>query len=1049
MVLGSLNLVILYMKCPPLYDDFVSSPKAGLNHCDNGHRVGFKEVKVTGMFKIVGDGSKLDKGIGSVSNFGVDFGNNKLKFVPTTLNNEGRVISELDLILEKELDEVIVNQGYYYCNFKSYEGMQSVIEQGPWLVNNVPLFVRKWEPGLCMSKPDTSKVSIWFKIFDIPLEAWNVQGISIIASSTGVPIVMDKVTMSICEKPYGRASFAKVLVEVDATKGLPDSVDVWYRSLGKYMFLDVKYIWKPPLCEFCKTFGHFTKGCSKKAKEDTVKNASSGGNDNSGVGVGSGYANSDSEGWQNVGNKRENRGNIGSVDEVLVTNEVDEEVIKGKDGVNEGGIAILKRFDILEEENDDMDVTDWKDFLIQVDMACVKGIPISDEVFSECSEEKVKFYRDEWKKRVKRRVTPKESLKDKMESLHSRIILVNKNHFNNAKSNATRMVKESEAKIGKKIRGLYNQFYAQALEAEILLAKDLQWERSKAEVKLFSKKMLTKDLINGHFEDKDDERSNDQVEVEEVNTGSAEFMVHDEASNVFDSSMAELQGETQVSKKFVNRVGEYVFGNWSWVSNSIDSRKRCRIMVGWDSNVIVADLISQSDLVMHFALNFVHDHRKQFFSFVYAHNLERDRKLLWENLKDHNGVVNGGSWVILGDFNAMLNSEDCSNSFSVRDKDMDDFRRCLEAFDLEDIASSDHCPIVLVYPETKVHKPRSFRFMNFLADKENFLPSVRDNWSIEVEGFKMFVLAKRLKNLKKYMRSLNRVNGNVFNKVKVLRAKLKKVQQSLDNDPNSVHLREEELVYNNAYREAVVDEEKVYKKKNKVEWIKEGYQNTAYFHKVLKGRVNKCRIEMVYDDEENKFEGDDVPIRFVTHFQKFLGNKDVVFPIEDVEGLFIKKLDPLYAEFMVRLVVDSEIREAMLSIKDDKAAGRIGKLFGEFNANLTSLIPKIQMPLRASDYMPISCCNVIYKCISKVVTNRMKEGLGNIIDSNQSAFISGRQISDNILLMQEFMRDYDLEKGTSRCAFKIDIQKACKLGFLKDLSRSFWISCFYDSLDYA
>nr|GEW67837.1 hypothetical protein [Tanacetum cinerariifolium] len=778
-----------------------------------------------------------------------------------------------------QLDEVIVNQGYYYCNFKSYEGKKSMIEKEHWLVNNLPLFVRKWKPGLCMSKPDTSKVLVWVKIFDIPLEAWNAEGISRIVSSIGVPIIMDKVTTSICEKPYGRASFAKVLVEVDAAKGLVDSVKVWYRSLGKSMFLDVEYIWKPPLCEFCKTFGHFTKGCSKKAKEDIVKNASSGGNDNSGVGVGFGYANSDGEGWQNMG----------SVDEVLVTNEV-EEVVKGKDVVNERKgcntgndttesemkeasvkasvvrekdyVAFMEfdvknRFDAIEGENDDMDVTDWKDI---------------------------------------------------------NLIQVNRNRFNNAKSNATRMVKEPEAKTEESKAEV--EFF---LLSNKPLTEDLYkaWTEDMMEYYFGRCDEIRSDRINGHFEDKDDERLNNQVEVEEVNTGSAEE----------------------------ENIG------------------MCAVVETQDSNVIGADLISQSDQVMHFTLNFVHDHRKQFVSFVYAHNLERDRKPLWENLKDHNKVVNGGSWVILGDFNAMLNSEDCCNSFSVRDKDMDDFRRCLEALDLEDIAN--HCPIVLVYPETKVHKPR--------------------------------------------------VNGNVFNKVKVLRAKLKKVQQILDKDPNSVHLREEELVYNNAYRESMVDGEKVYKQKTEVEWLKEGDQNTAYFHKVLKGRVNKCRIEMVYDDEGNKFEGDDVPVKFMTHFQKFLGNKDVVFPMEDVEGLFIKKLDLLCAE---SIVVGDDVCAAV------KEFFMSGKLLGEFNANLISLIPKIQTPLRVSDYRPISCCNIIYKCISKVVTNRMKEGLGNYIDSNQSAFISGRQISNNILLMQEFMRDYDLEKGASRCAFKIDIQNA-------------------------
>ncbi|GJX42038.1 putative RNA-directed DNA polymerase, eukaryota, reverse transcriptase zinc-binding domain protein [Tanacetum coccineum] len=72
----------------------------------------------------------------------------------------------------------------------------------------------------------------------------------------------------------------------------------------------------------------------------------------------------------------------------------------------------------------------------------------------------------------------------------------------------------------------------------------------------------------------------------------------------------------------------------------------------------------------------------------------------------------------------------------------------------------------------------------------------------------------------------------------------------------------------------------------------------------------------------------------------------------------------------------------------------------------------------------IFCCNVLYKCISKIIANRVKEGLGDIVSINQSAFVPGRGIFDNILLTQELMRNYHRRRGLPRCAFKVDIQKA-------------------------
>nr|GEU72415.1 hypothetical protein [Tanacetum cinerariifolium] len=54
----------------------------------------------------------------------------------------------------------------------------------------------------------------------------------------------------------------------------------------------------------------------------------------------------------------------------------------------------------------------------------------------------------------------------------------------------------------------------------------------------------------------------------------------------------------------------------------------------------------------------------------------------------------------------------------------------------------------------------------------------------------------------------------------------------------------------------------------------------------------------------------------------------------------------------------------------------------------------------------------------------MKDCLPNLVSLNQSAFAPGRCISNNILLTQDLMHNYHLDRGPSRCAFKVDIQKA-------------------------
>lgn len=87
-------------------------------------------------------------------------------------------------------------------------------------------------------------------------------------------------------------------------------------------------------------------------------------------------------------------------------------------------------------------------------------------------------------------------------------------------------------------------------------------------------------------------------------------------------------------------------------------------------------------------------------------------------------------------------------------------------------------------------------------------------------------------------------------------------------------------------------------------------------------------------------------------------------------------------------------------------------------------MPKVEGPTRMSQFRPISCCNVIYKCISKLIASRLKRVVASIVSLNQSAFIPKRSIGDNIMLAQAVCRDYHLSKGPARCLIKLDIHKA-------------------------
>uniref|UniRef100_A0A803NHF6 Reverse transcriptase domain-containing protein n=1 Tax=Cannabis sativa TaxID=3483 RepID=A0A803NHF6_CANSA len=95
------------------------------------------------------------------------------------------------------------------------------------------------------------------------------------------------------------------------------------------------------------------------------------------------------------------------------------------------------------------------------------------------------------------------------------------------------------------------------------------------------------------------------------------------------------------------------------------------------------------------------------------------------------------------------------------------------------------------------------------------------------------------------------------------------------------------------------------------------------------------------------------------------------------------------------------------------------------NATNIVLIPKVQNPKRTNHFWPISLCNVMYKVISKIIVNRIKPILPKLIYPTQAAFVPGRNIQDNNVLVQEIIHSFNRKRGKEGFfAIKIDLMKA-------------------------
>ncbi|GJR01111.1 hypothetical protein Tco_0524095 [Tanacetum coccineum] len=561
------------------------------------------------------------------------------------------------------------------------------------------------------------------------------------------------------------------------------------------------------------------------------------------------------------------------------------------------------------------------------------------------------------------------------------------------------------------------------------------------------------------------------------------------------------------------KICPFVFRHWNWTSNGTCCSKGTRIILGWNHNDVDIVVINQDDQSIHVRVWLKVERKELFCTFVYAHNKYTQRRSLWNNLRLHKHYVRDRPWCILGDFNAALFLHDYSVGNSRIDISMREFKECVEDLEVMDVQhsglqytwtqkpkgnegllkkidrvmanlmfndvfagshaifkpyrNSDHAPSVLCIPTMIKPKPKPFKFYNLLTCNDNFKKVVSDGWSTQVSGFHMFRVTKKLKMLKKPLRKLLYDKGNLHNNVNQLRNDLDQVQIRLDVDPFNESIREEEAMVLAAFNDACLMQEKFLKQKAKIDWLREGDSNSAYFHKLVKSRTSRSRIDVVTSGNGEIFENDQVATAFVSYYEMFLGQPGITSGF-CATGLFRSRLNEDVALNMTGYVTRQEVKSALFFIGNDKAPGpdgytvaffkeswdivaddfvdavceffTNGKLLRELNHTIIALIPKVINPTRVTDYRPISCCNVMFKCISKIIANCIKESLKTLVSPNQSAFILGRSIADNILLTQELMHNHHLDRGVPRCAFKVDIQKAYDTvdwDFLKNILAGF------------
>jgi hypothetical protein len=97
--------------------------------------------------------------------------------------------------------------------------------------------------------------------------------------------------------------------------------------------------------------------------------------------------------------------------------------------------------------------------------------------------------------------------------------------------------------------------------------------------------------------------------------------------------------------------------------------------------------------------------------------------------------------------------------------------------------------------------------------------------------------------------------------------------------------------------------------------------------------------------------------------------------------------------------------------------------FRLLNSAFITLLPKKEDAEHAEDFRPISFIHNCAKLVTKILANRLRGHLDQLVSKNQIAFIKGRFIQDNFMMVQQTTRFLHAQKQP-RLLLKLDISKA-------------------------
>jgi exonuclease III len=376
------------------------------------------------------------------------------------------------------------------------------------------------------------------------------------------------------------------------------------------------------------------------------------------------------------------------------------------------------------------------------------------------------------------------------------------------------------------------------------------------------------------------------------------------------------------------------------------------------------------------------------------------------------------------------------------------FPNCL----LQSAASqdSDHCPLILGLNDLLAGKGR-FHFASFWPRLDGFQEVVAQAWSsVEARTCPLETLSLKFKAVTRALQSWSQKNiGHISSQLGLAREIIHQLE--IAQDSRQLADRELWLLHSLKKHSLALSslQRTIARVRSRINWLKDGDANTALFHSHIRHRKRKNFISKIVDGDHVLTSHDDKAGAIFEFYNQLIGTGTQRDSTINLDELGLSQLD--LADLDVP-ITEEEVWNTIKHLPPDKAPGPdgfTGRFYkncwgiikmevmaavselqrGNFrnltllNSALLTLLPKKDDAAFVKDFRPISLIHSFAKLVTKLLANRLAGRLNELVSTNQSAFVKGRCIHDNFLLVQQTARFLHQQKQP-RILLKLDISKA-------------------------